>query len=70
MGNNNEYIESNNIKQFFTDLGMQELIKERHVQLGPAITKGKRAPEAINGIWGTLGVGIVAGSYLPIYAGG
>ena len=65
MGDINEYIHCNSIMAFFEHLEMRELISERHGEKGPATTRPNKSGLAIDGIWATLGVGIVAGGYLP-----
>ena len=47
-----------------SDHHMRELITDRHGK-GPATTKSNESGEAIDGIWGTAGISIKAGGYLP-----
>eukprot|EP00957_Ditylum_brightwellii_P123946 9448189-Ditylum_brightwellii.AAC.1 len=65
MGDINEYVGSKNLKSFFNYLDMRELIREQHGMDGPAATRSNKSRQAINGIWGTLGIQIIAGGYLP-----
>mmetsp|Transcript_53808 Transcript_53808/g.161028 ORF Transcript_53808/g.161028 Transcript_53808/m.161028 type:complete len:426 (-) Transcript_53808:3458-4735(-) len=69
MGDINEYISSHKMKAFFATLGMREMIMEGHGNSGPADTRSNRSDVAIDGIWGTLGLSIKAGGYLPFHKG-
>eukprot|EP00957_Ditylum_brightwellii_P006983 529124-Ditylum_brightwellii.AAC.1 len=44
---------------------MRELIREQQGTDGPATTRSNKSRHAINGIWGTLGIQIIARGYLP-----
>eukprot|EP00957_Ditylum_brightwellii_P003924 298933-Ditylum_brightwellii.AAC.1 len=65
MGDINEYINCSSIMAFFKHLDMRELISERHRKKGPASTRSNKSGVAIDRIWATLGVSIIAGGYLP-----
>lgn len=69
MGDINDPINSHKIRAFFAKLGMRELITEKHGTSGPATTRSNKSDEAIDGIWGTLGISIIAGGYLPFHFG-
>jgi hypothetical protein len=64
MGDINEFVLSRAMRKFFSDHHLRELIVDRHGK-GPATTKSNEKGEAIDGIWGTPGVTIKAGGYLP-----
>ena len=64
MGDLNEHVRSRQLRKFFSDHHMRELITDRH-GMGPATTKSNESGEAIDGIWGTPGITIKAGGYLP-----
>eukprot|EP00957_Ditylum_brightwellii_P055774 4226618-Ditylum_brightwellii.AAC.1 len=49
-------------------MSITELITKLHV-LGPAITQCNTIGEAIDGIWGTAGIKITEGGYLPLCFG-
>eukprot|EP00957_Ditylum_brightwellii_P024492 1848396-Ditylum_brightwellii.AAC.2 len=66
MGDINKYIHCSSIMAFFKHLEMRELMSERHGGKGPATTRSNKLGLAIDGIWATLGVGIIAGGYLPL----
>ena len=69
MGDINAYVESKYIKDLFDRLGMRELIIKLHVKTGPDITRGGGVVKAIDYIWGTRGVNIIAGGYLSFRVG-
>jgi hypothetical protein len=60
MGDFNKYIHKNSMVQFFAKLRMRELITERHGK-GPATTMSNKSGEAVDGIWGTVGIKRTAG---------
>ena len=64
MGDLNEYVRSRQLRKFFSDHHMRELITDRHGK-GPDTTKSNESGVAIDGIWGTPGITIKAGGYLP-----
>eukprot|EP00957_Ditylum_brightwellii_P020613 1554566-Ditylum_brightwellii.AAC.1 len=45
---------------------MRELITERHSK-GLVTTISNQSGEAVDGIWGTVGIKITAGGYLPFH---
>eukprot|EP00957_Ditylum_brightwellii_P181828 13851888-Ditylum_brightwellii.AAC.1 len=60
MGDINEYVGSKNLKSFFDHLDMRELIREQHSTDGHAPIRSNKSRQAIDGIWGTLGIQIIA----------
>ena len=68
MADMNEHVLGRGLRKFFTQLGMRELILDKH-GAGPATTRSNNSDRAIDGIWGTAGVAINAGGYLPFYSG-
>ena len=69
LGDLNEYINSRRIRSFFSNLGLRELILERHGTNGPATTRSNTSQQAIDGIWATHGINISTGGYLPFHNG-
>eukprot|EP00957_Ditylum_brightwellii_P119553 9122014-Ditylum_brightwellii.AAC.1 len=51
MGDFNEFILKNSMVTFFANLGMRELITQRHGQHGPATSQANTSRQAIDGIW-------------------
>ena len=46
-------------------LGVRELILEKHGKKGPETTRMNKIRQPIDGIWGTIGINIMVGGYLP-----
>lgn len=69
MGDFNDCIHGHKLKSFFTQLDMRELITKRHGTSGPATTRSNKSSEPIDGIWGTQGLSVTAGGYLPFHQG-
>eukprot|EP00957_Ditylum_brightwellii_P211960 15366810-Ditylum_brightwellii.AAC.1 len=69
MGDLNEYVGENNVRTYFQQLGMRELITEKHGLQKCATTRGNKSKQAVDGIWGTMGIKIEAGGYLPFHTG-
>eukprot|EP00957_Ditylum_brightwellii_P037941 2869464-Ditylum_brightwellii.AAC.1 len=67
MGDINEYVGSKNLKLFFDHLDMREIIREQHGMDGSATTRSNKSRQAIDGIWGALGIQIIAGGCLPFH---
>eukprot|EP00957_Ditylum_brightwellii_P166981 12711920-Ditylum_brightwellii.AAC.1 len=53
MGDINKYIHLDSITKWAEEIGMRELITDKHGRDGPATTQGKGGQRAIDGIWGT-----------------
>eukprot|EP00957_Ditylum_brightwellii_P067657 5135289-Ditylum_brightwellii.AAC.1 len=69
MGDLNEYIGKTSVRTYFNQLGMRELITEKHGVGKCATTRGNKSRKAVDSIWGTQGVQIDAGGYLPFHTG-
>lgn len=67
MGDANDHVNGRTMRKFFAELGMRELILDRHGTDGPATTRTNKSREAIDGIWGTKGISIHSGGYLPFH---
>eukprot|EP00957_Ditylum_brightwellii_P203790 15336226-Ditylum_brightwellii.AAC.1 len=67
MGDINKCIHLDNITKWAEEMGMRELITDKHGRDGPATTQGKGGQQAIDGIWGMAGVCIQEGGYLPLH---
>ena len=69
IGDMNKYILSYKVRTFFTKLGLYRLIINRHGSVGPDTTRTNKKRQAIDGIWGSQGIYIMKGGYLPLYFG-
>ena len=61
----NEHTLRKKITAFFYYLGIRELILKRHDKKSPATTGSKKIRQPIDEIWGTNGINILTGGYLP-----
>ena len=62
-------MESKEIKNFFDRLVIRELIIKCHGKTGSDTTRGNSPGKAVDGIWVTRGVNIIAGGYLDYHVG-
>ena len=67
MGDINEYILSHNIRRFMVNLGLTEMITNKHGGQGPGTTISNNKGQAIYGIWASRGIIIYQGGYLPFH---
>ena len=51
MGDINEYILSHNIRRFMVNLGLTEMITNKHGGQGPGTTISNNKGQEIDGIW-------------------
>ena len=56
MGDINEYILSHNIRIFMANLGLTEIITNKHGGQGPGTTISNKKVQAIDGIWYSQGI--------------
>eukprot|EP00957_Ditylum_brightwellii_P007044 533304-Ditylum_brightwellii.AAC.1 len=61
----NEDIRTDSIGGWCNSLGLRKLIIDRHVYQGHPMVKSNFSGIPIDSIWGTHGVQILAGGYLP-----
>ena len=66
MGDFNKYIPIQIYYQYFSKIGLRELITEKHGTEGPGYTTSNKNNNAIDGIWGYLGLEMTFGGYIPV----
>eukprot|EP00957_Ditylum_brightwellii_P044394 3369170-Ditylum_brightwellii.AAC.1 len=64
MGDLNKYINNGKIQSFYNNVGMREIIKKKYGVEGAATTRSNLSRLAVDGIWTTMGVQIIACGYL------
>ena len=69
MGDINKYILSKKTRNFPTKLGLRELITDKHGSMGTGTIRPNKKHKAIYGIWGSQGIKISQGGYLPYHFG-
>ena len=69
MGDINKYVLSKKIRNSATKLGIRELITDRYGSMGSGTTISNKKKQAIYGIWGSKGIKIFQGGYIPFHFG-
>ena len=67
MGDINEYILSHNIRIFMANLGLTEMITNKHGGQGIGTKRSNKKGQAIGSIWDSQGIKISQGEYLPFH---
>ena len=55
------------VKSYFAKIGLRELITENYGKKGPETTIRNKNHKAVDIIWGTIGLSIKKGDYLPYH---
>ena len=69
MGDFNYYILSHIYLQYFSKLGLRELITYKHGPGGPGSTRSNKKNNTIDGIWGSPGLATTSCGYLQVNYG-
>ena len=69
MGELNDYILIHVSCQYFSKLGLRELITDKHGPEGPGYTRSNKNNNAIYDIWGSPGLVVNSCIYLPVNDG-
>ena len=69
MGDFNEYILSHRSRQYFTKLGLREIITEKNESEGPGSTLSNKNSNATDGTRGSPGLSTTSCRYLPVNYG-
>ena len=69
MGEFNEYILSHRSRQYFSKLGLREIITDKHGYEGPGSNRSNKKNNAIDGIWGSPGLATTSCGYLTVNYG-
>ena len=65
----NYYILSHRSLQYFSKLGLRELITDKHVPEGPGSTRSNKNNNSVDGIWGSPGLVTTSCGYLTVNYG-
>ena len=67
LGDMKECIQVKKVRLFLMKIGLRELILKKHGKQGPLTTRENTKNQAIDGLWGSPGLYIKNGGYLPVH---